>query len=195
MLMLLLLLLSAAWLPSFPKNLPTACIQILAAANLLAMFRLWDDLSDVSRDRNTKPGRVLCQTTHLTSFRWTCGIFGLTALTTLMLSNPKSGVGFILLAVFFALYYKLPWRKSWPRLSYHSLITKYPCFIALITVYRDDVNHQLQLMVLAATYLILCIYEVAHDPKLRTDPRCRAIAGIELITATITAAWITNSLF
>lgn len=194
MLMLFLLLLLAAWLPSFPNHVTTAAIQVLTTANLLAMFRLWDDLSDISKDRNTKPDRVLCQTAHLASFRWTCGILGVTALSTLMLTNPKSGVGFILLTAVFTIFYKLPWRTSWPRLSYHLLIVKYPCFVALISVPSAESDSQLNFMVMLATYLTLCCYEVAHDPKLRADVSCRFIAAIELIAAAITATWITSSL-
>ncbi len=110
-LMLFLLLLSAAWLPSFPNHVTTAAIQVLTAANLLAILRLWDDLSGISKDRNTKPDRVLCQTAHLASFRWTSGILAATALSTLMQTNPKSGVGFILLTAVFTISYKLPWRN------------------------------------------------------------------------------------
>ena len=194
MLMLFLLLLLAAWLPSFPNHVTTAAIQVLTAANLLAMFRLWDDLSDISKDRNTKPDRVLCQTAHLASFRWTCGILGVTAMSTLMLTNPKSGVGFIILTALFIIYYKLPGRSSWPRLSYHLLIFKYPCFIAFVSVYPDEANSHLHFMMMFLTYIVVCIYEVAHDAKLRADAWCRVIATIELITAAITVICITSSL-
>lgn len=194
MLMLMLLLLLAAWLTSRPDQPSTAGIQTLVIANLLVMFRLWDDLSDLATDRVTNPDRILCQTSHQTSFRRTCGILGITSFSILMSSDPKSGISFVLLTGFYAIYYKLPWRLSWPRLSYHLLIFKYPCFIALISVSQNEARPQIHLMVMFVTYLILCIYEVAHDPKLRADAWCRVIAGIELITAAIIAASIANSL-
>lgn len=194
MLLLLLLLLLAAWLHSIPGQTTTLGTQILITANLLAMFRLWDDLSDISADRTTEPDRVLCRTTHVTSFRWTCGILGSTALSMLMLNSSKSGVGFIILTAFFTIYYKLPGRSSWPRLSYHLLIIKYPCFIFLICVPQDHAARPLHLMLMLLTYLTLCIYEVIHDPRLRTDSTCRVIAKVELVLAAITATWITNAL-
>ncbi len=194
MLALLLLLLSTAWIPSFPTRMPIAAIQILLAINLLAMFRLWDDLSDTATDRTTEPGRVLCHTNHLASFRWTCVMLGITTVSIQMSVSPKSGIGLILLTAAFSIYYQLPWRSSWPRLSYHLLIFKYPCFVALIGVIQHESISELHLMMMFAAYLILCTYEVAHDPTLRADAWCRAIAGIELFAATITAIWITKTL-
>ena len=194
MLALLMLLLLAAWLPSLPKDALTAVNQVLIAANLLAMFRLWDDLSDLTSDRITNPDRVLCQTSHHASFRWTGVSLTLTATSMLMFTNPRSGVGFALLVIVFAIYYKLRWRSSWPRLSYHLLIFKYPCFIALICSCQNQTIGKLHLMLMLVAYFILCIYEVVHDPNLRADTWCRTIAGIELLAAIITASWVTNAL-
>jgi hypothetical protein len=194
MLLLLLLLFLAAWLPSLPTHTSTACIQILIVANLVAMFRLWDDLSDLPKDRTTKPDRILCQTSHEASFRWTCRILGITAFSMLTLTHLLNGIGFALLTAFFTLYYKSPWRTSWPRLSYHLLILKYPCFIALISISQDQPASQLRLMLILMTYLTLCIYEVIHDPELRADAWCRGIAGIELASAAVTAICITNAI-
>jgi len=194
MLLLLILLLSAAWLTSIPSVSKTLGIQILITANLLAMFRLWDDLSDIATDRNTKPNRILPKTSHQASFRWTCGILGVTSFSMLVLTSPRNSIGFLLLTAFFTIYYKQSWRTSWPRLSYHLLILKYPCFIALLCVPQDQAARPLHLMLMLLTYLILCIYEVVHDPRLRADARCRVIAKVELVLAVITATWITNAL-
>ena len=194
MLLLLFLLLLAAWLPSAPSHATTIGIQILITTNLLAMFRLWDDLSDIATDRTKKPDRILPQTSHQASFRWTCGILGITSFSMLVLTNPRNSIGFLLLTAFFMIYYKLPWRTSWPRLSYHLLILKYPCFIALICVSHDEATRPLHLMLMLLTYLILCIYEVVHDAQLRADAGCRIIAKVELVFAALTATWITNAL-
>lgn len=194
MLLLLILLLSAAWLPSIPGDAKTIVIQILITANLLAMFRLWDDLSDLVKDLTTKPARILPQTSHQVSFRWTCGILGITCFSMLLLSNPENSIGFLFLTALFTIYYKLPWRSSWPRLSYHLLMFKYPCFIALICISQDQPVRPAHLMLMLLTYLILCIYEVVHDPQLRADTRCRTIAKIELFLAAVIVTGITNAL-
>ncbi|MGB1814840.1 MAG: hypothetical protein ACPHJ3_05740 [Rubripirellula sp.] len=194
MLALLILLLLAAWLPAFPNDALTAVTQILITANLLAMFRLWDDLSDLAADRITNPDRVLCKTAHQALFRWTGVILTLTAISMLTATNPRSGIGFVFLVIIFAIYYKLPWRSLWPRLSYHLLILKYPCFIALICSCNNQTISNQHLMVMLVAYFILCIYEVVHDPDLRADTWCRGLAGIELLAAIITASWVTNTL-
>jgi hypothetical protein len=41
----------------------------------------------------------------------------------------------------------------------------------------------LRLIIALLAYFLLCIYEVIHDPALRSDTRCRLIAGTELVSA------------
>ena len=193
-LLLIPLLLFTAWIPSLPTHWADACTQTLLVANLVAMFRLWDDLSDLATDRTTHPNRVLCRSTNERSFRWTCRLLGMTALSLLLLTNPMNAIGFTLLTVIFAGYYRLPWRSSWPRLSYHLLIIKYPCFVALVSISADQPISALRLMLMLVTYLSLCIYEVVHDPQLRADTGCRLIAATELVSAAITVTYITTTI-
>lgn len=190
-LLLIPLLLFAAWIPSLPTRWADACTQTLLVANLVAMFRLWDDLSDLAVDRTTHPNRVLCRSSNERSFRWTCRVLGMTALSLLLLTNPMNAIGFTILTIIFASYYRLPWRSSWPRLSYHLLIIKYPCFVALISISADQPISTLRLMLIIVTYLSLCIYEVVHDPQLRADFWCRLIAAIEFVSAAIAVTCIT----
>ena len=190
-LLLIPLLLFAAWIPSLPTGWADACTQTLLEANLVAMFRLWDDLSDLAVDRTTHPNRVLCRSSNERSFRWTCRVLGMTALSLLLLTNPMNAIGFTILTIIFASYYRLPWRSSWPRLSYHLLIIKYPCFVALISISADQPISTLRLMLIIVTYLSLCIYEVVHDPQLRADFWCRLIAAIEFVSAAIAVTCIT----
>ena len=118
----------------------------------------------------------------------------MTALSLLLLTNPMNAIGFTLLTVIFAGYYRLPLRSSWPRLSYHLLIIKYPCFVALVSISADQPISALRLMLMLVTYLSLCIYEVAHDPQLRADIGCRLIAATELVSAAITVTYITTTI-
>ena len=193
-LLLIPLLLFAAWIPALPTRWADACTQTLLVANLVAMFRLWDDLSDLAVDRTTHPNRVLCRSSNERSFRWTCRVLGMTALSLLLLTNPMNAIGFTILTIIFASYYRLPWRSSWPRLSYHLLIIKYPCFVALISISADQPISTLRLMLIIVTYLSLCIYEVVHDPQLRADFWCRLIAAIEFVSAAIAVTCITVTL-
>lgn len=158
------------------------------------MFRLWDDLADLATDRITHPNRVLCRSSNERAFQWTCRVLGTTALSLLLLTNPMNGIGFVLLTITFAVYYRLPWRSSWPRLSYHLLTIKYPCFVALISICADQPISALRLMLMLVTYLSLCIYEVVHDPQLRADFWCQLIAATEFVSAAITVAYITTTM-
>ncbi|MDB4423135.1 hypothetical protein N9276_00990 [Rhodopirellula sp.] len=190
MLLLLIVLLLATWFPSMPIFSLTTIMQIWLAVILVAMFRLWDDLSDVPADRIKHPNRVLSFTTHENLFRRTCMSLGIAAFTTLLLSNPISIVGFGLLTAAFAVYYKLPWRKSWPRAGYHVLLLKYPCLIVLISMSAVVSIDEQRVILMLLTYVALCVYEVAHDPALRSDSHCRCIAAVEFIAASVLATYI-----
>ena len=187
MLGLLALLLSAAWIPSLPQNIPVIGLQIALAIVLTSMFRLWDDLADLSQDRIEHPDRVLSGTAHKKSFQRCCILLGATALVLLLSSgNLQTSIGFACLTILMVLFYKLPWRDAWPRVSYHLLMLKYPCFVLLISTcdHRTlDSSDSSRLILALLVYLLLCIYEVLHDPALRSDARCRQIAGIELVSA------------
>ncbi len=73
MCLLAVLLVVAAWCSRWPQWMSETRSMALADAGLtvllLAQFRLWDDLADLSRDRISDPGRVLCRTQHCRSFR------------------------------------------------------------------------------------------------------------------------------
>ena len=184
MLALLALLLSAAWIPSLPQNIPVIGLQIALAIVLISMFRLWDDLADLSRDRIEHPDRVLSGTAHEKWFQRSCILLGATTLVLLLSSgNLQTSIGFTCLTILFVLFYKLPWRDAWPRVSYHLLILKYPCFVILISTCENRIIESSRLILTLLVYLLLCIYEVIHDPALRSDARCRLIAGIELGSA------------
>lgn len=187
MLVLLALLLSAAWFPSLPDSIPNMGLPIALTILLISMFRLWDDLADLSQDRIKHPDRVLCVTVHEKSFQQFCMLLGATTLVLLLSSaNLQASIGFAGLTILFVLFYKLPWRDAWPRVSYHLLMLKYPCFVLLISTcdHRTlDSSDSSRLILALLVYLLLCIYEVLHDPALRSDARCRQIAGIELVSA------------
>ena len=188
MLGLLLLLLTAIWFPGFPDDVTTASLQVLLTVNLITMFRLWDDLADLPTDRTSKADRVLCRTSHETQFRWTCMCLGMTALGMLMLMAPLHGVGFVCLSAAFLAYYRSSWRRVWQRVSYHLLICKYPCILALVSYHQDGSLKPTQILLFSLTYLVLCIYEVVHDPERRADLWCRMIAACECLAACVIVA-------
>lgn len=183
MLALLALLLSAAWIPLLPDSIPKLGLSIALGIVLISMFRLWDDLADLRQDRIEHPDRVLSVTAHEKSFHRFCMLLGATTLVLLLSSgNLQTSIGFAALTILFALFYRRPWRAG-VRLRYHLLILKYPCFVLLISTRDNRPIDSSRLILALLVYLLLCIYEVLHDPSLRSDARCRLIAGIELASA------------
>jgi hypothetical protein len=184
MLALVVLLLTAVWFPLLPNSIAVICLQVFLAIVLISIFRLWDDLADLNQDRIQHPDRVLSGTDHARLFQRVCILLGTTVLAVLLASgNTQASLGFSCLVILFVCFYKLPWRANWPLVSYHLLILKYPLFVILISTCDDRPINQLHLIIALLAYFLLCIYEVIHDPVLRSDTRCRLIAGTELVFA------------
>lgn len=155
----------------------------------LFFLRLWDDLASLGQDRLRHPFRVLVRSKHLFFFRVVCasGLFlSFLGLASPVLFRPDEG----LLARFFwqagllgaiilglgVLYSSRSFFKSeWKQIGFfHLLLLKYP-ILAAVFAGRD-----LKTLVLAGLiYLLVNLYEFAHDSRHRASRYFRAVAFVE----------------
>lgn len=187
MLLLLLFLLLLSRVPRPPSEITGWLLwDTLLMTTLLFQFRLWDDLADIEQDQRHSPDRILVKTEYRTHFRILTGVVaGLNALLILQLSTWISLVIFGLLTGGLWLWYHYPQRHTFPILSFHIVLLKYPIFIELISAQERPVSMNVsmtnRITVPALAYLALCLYEVSSDPSLRKYPHARFIAAVQTI--------------
>jgi 4-hydroxybenzoate polyprenyltransferase len=132
----------------------------LTALLLLAQFRLWDDLADRERDRQTKPERVLVRVSAIGPFVAVCLALALINLTLAVVSGrgSTSVVACLLLNAAAAAWYA--WRPARRTLATDLvLLVKYPWFVIVIAA-----GSGAQIAVAAlAVYAAACAFEYWHD--------------------------------
>lgn len=164
---LALFLCLASMRAGWPATAFDFAINVLLAGTLLFQFRLWDDLSDVTRDALSHPDRVLPQAASRTHFRILLGgvfTFNLAMLTALKPATLL--VVFLLLNTTIFIWYRYL-SKVCPSavVSYHVVLIKYPVFMYLLSHGFTNINALLYAA--ALVYLCFCVHEVLHDTRLR----------------------------
>ena len=171
-----------------------------AAAYLLALLlvfelRLWDDLFDREIDRQQHPDRVLCRAASVRPFLGL--LFVTTAINfvlTAVLRPWWSLVALLALHLFLAIWYHVRDQTLAGRIAnYHVVLLKYPVIIWILGARTvTDCASPPLLFSLAAAYLGLCVYEVAHDAslrKLRVARICLAVESLLLAAVGCLAAY------
>ncbi len=162
-------------------------IDFMLTCSLLFQFRLWDDLSDVQRDRVEHPQRVLSQATSLSHFRWLLVISLLSNVGIVAVAKPMSSLlVFFGLDAFFVISYQL--RRALQRpcwFSFHGVLLKYPVFVYLMSpaVIGDD--WVILAYAMATIYLCFCVYEILHDESLHALQRATTLLGLEMVTLSV----------
>ncbi len=180
--------LTAGW-PTRPASL---VVNLLLAYSLVLQFRLWDDLSDVERDRVEHPERTLCRTKRMKLFRWILfGLFVMNFGLIVWLKPVNVVVVFLSLNWVFWLWYRMPQQNrlnDW--LSYHFVLLKYPIFVYLIRPDATGTATGSLLLAMVLVYLCFCVYEVLHDPSLRTFRGINIWLAVEMIALELVAILI-----
>ncbi len=171
----------AVLLPSFicagailPSRQSTTSLETVAsfvlAVLLVFEFRLWDDLADRVRDQERYPNRVLCQATSIVAFQRFCGVLAL--INMCLVAGLRSWWSFavlLLLHVLLAAWYGT--RDRWRAgivINYHAVLLKYAGFVLILgTTSHAKLTPRLFISSVVV-YLSLCVFEVLHDPQLRT---------------------------
>ena len=165
-------------------SLPTirdALIGCVLAYTLILIFRIGDDLADLSSDRLRHPERVLVQASTVTPIIVFASVLAAGDVL-LMLRQPLSIAVFFALSLFLALWYR--WRAllhAGPLVSAHVVLIKYPVISLLTCAHWDKLSQHTALPAFGTIYLGLCIYEQAHDRVVRESRGAQWIFAAEVV--------------
>ena len=167
-------------------SLPTvrdAMIGCVLAYTLVLVFRIVDDLADLSSDRLRHPDRVLVQASSVTPIIVLALVLAVGD-TLLMLRQPHSGARvavFFAISLFLGLWYHVRARFcAGPLVSAHVVLIKYPIISLLTCVSWDKLSQHTALPAFGAIYLSLCIYEQVHDRTVRESRWAQWIFAAEM---------------
>ena len=146
------------------RDLMMSCVL---AYTLVLVFRIADDLADLSSDRLRHPGRVLVQSSSVTPIV----VLGLVIAfgdILIMLSQLRPGARlavFATISLFLVLWYFLRAHlRAGPLASAHVILVKYPVISLLTCSSWDLLTLHTTLPSFGSIYLGMCIYEQVHDP-------------------------------
>lgn len=183
----------ATWAPLRPRSSLSLMLDVVLAATAVFALRLWDDLADRRRDAELRPQRVLCRAPSIAPFAWTL-VLALVA-EAAMLATARvywSLAGFAVLIGLLGAWYG--WRAKLgerPILNYHVVLLKYPALAVMLGLHEFSDLSLALLGPAAALYVVLCIYEVAHDPLLRHRRLAWFCACVEaLVLIALVVDWI-----
>jgi hypothetical protein len=157
----LLLTAAAAW-SARDVTSPLLSVTLLFGVVLLVQFRLWDDLEDRDRDRQTHPARVLVNAPtapfHFLLVALTAASF------TIVAYDPEAGAATLVLNVAVWCAYRIVRPRMSPNGWRFGLLPwKYSGFVAVMTLVLGDADLSRLAMAATATYVCASGYELLHD--------------------------------
>lgn len=168
-------------------SLPTvrdAAIGCVLAYTLVFVFRIADDLADLSSDRLHHPDRVLVQSPCVTPIIVLALVIAAGDILLLLLQPHAAARIAVLFAIsiFLLLWYR--WRTrlgAGPLAGAHVILLKYPVISVLTCAHWDKLSQHTALPALGALYLGLCIYEQFHDRVVRESRAAQWIFAAEVV--------------
>ncbi|HET6974207.1 MAG TPA: hypothetical protein VFH96_09300 [Pyrinomonadaceae bacterium] len=149
------------------RDVITSCVL---AYTLILVFRILDDLADLTNDRRRYPSRVLVQSSDLTPIMVLAFLIA-AADVLIILWQPQRALRLIVLAavsIFLALWYLLRMRfRAGPLVSAHLILIKYPVISLLTCTNWERLTVNTALPLFGTVYLGICIYEQLHDRAVR----------------------------
>jgi hypothetical protein len=154
--------------------------SFLHALTLLLQFRLWDDISDINRDKKEYPDRIMVQAKTLRPFMILAMVL-FAANLFLLAGQPgppqRFGV-FLLLNAAYLLWYNLLRGILHDRiLGYHMVLAKYPVIVFLLS--GDGGKTWTLLLAMAMVFICFALYEALHDRDLNKNCRVVRIRRLE----------------
>ena len=165
-------------------NVRQALVGCVLAYTLVLVFRICDDLADLSSDRVRHPGRVLVQVSNVTPIVVLALVIAAGDIL-VMLRQPQPGARIVIfsaISLFLGFWYR--WRArlgAGPLLSAHVVLIKYPVISLLTCVRLDELSQPAALPVFGAIYLGLCIYEQVHDRMVRESYGAKKVFVAEVV--------------
>jgi hypothetical protein len=155
-------------------------VQVGLTLSWIFQFRLWDDLHDRERDRKIHPHRVLVRTQSPAQFQCVAGLvsIGNFVATGLLLSWT---IAFTLLAPLNLILMALYCTGGIGRLIHAQIILiKYPVIVLMLSGGIAGFSVKTGLVILLI-YFTFAVYELLHDPSLRTGERGETALIVEAI--------------
>jgi hypothetical protein len=134
------------------------------ALMLLAQFRSWDDLADRGRDAVSHPDRVIVQAASIAPI---VGFSGALAILNICLAIERDASGIAITVLTTLIFVLGTWyavRTGRTAAGDHLLLSKYPAMVVVIAGARVLSQPFVILGSALALYLVVCAYEVWHDP-------------------------------
>lgn len=157
-----------------------SCLVILF---YLFTFRLWDDVASLEIDQTQHPERVLCKADNPKAIYYVIGVLFLASSIFFLVQNNQllsCIILFSLLSYYFIYYHVLKLQNK-PQLIYSYLrLIKYPSLTALLAS-TQKVNVLNLNIAMLIVFLIMMIYEIAHDKENFQKPSYKKIMSFEII--------------
>lgn len=154
---------------------PRLAVHAVLALLLIVEFRLWDDLSDLPRDRVDHPERVLCRAPSLNIFRAiVCLLGGLIVGLTAAWLPMHAVVGVTLLHVGYLVWYRLIHPRAGTLVQCHIVLLKYPLFVGLLS---GSINWP----VLIIVYLCFCVFDLLDDVRFEVASVAWTVMVVEVL--------------
>ncbi len=154
--------------------------SFLPALTLLLQFRLWDDISDIDRDRQKHPDRVMARAETLLPFIYlTAALFTVNLLLLAAQPGPPRRLWvFLLLNAAYLLWYNLLRGILHSRVfAYHVVLVKYPVIVFFLS--GDGGDMWSLLLAVVMVFISFSMYEALHDGELNQNSRVVQIRRLE----------------
>ena len=149
------------------RDVITGCVL---AYTLVLLFRIADDLADLTNDRRRYPSRVLVKASDLTPIIVLAFLIAASDIL-IFFWQPQTRMRITVLAavsISLALWYLLRMRLgAGPLVSAHVILIKYPAISLLTSRKWDRLTLNKALPLFGTLYLGICIHEQAHDRAVR----------------------------
>ena len=154
-----------------PASLGALAIPALQALGLTLAFRIWDDIEDRALDVVRHPTRVMAGARRTAPF-YALGFTVLSAALLSIVAEPfalRRVAALSVAAAILSVWYGVrPADGSRRALAEHVLAIKYPLFAyAVAPELPSEVMTVRAALVLAALYVLICVYEWIDDVELR----------------------------
>jgi hypothetical protein len=167
-------------------------IAFLLALSMIVPFRLADDLADRKHDQLHYADRELCTTQYLRSYKFALGLLACIAVIAVFFARGRIAMILLLAAFLYAAcwYNVREALRASAICNYHLVLAKYAAF-ALILIDPGSWCIPIEAWWSSATaYVLLLLWEVAHDATYRKSVTAKRLAVIEFFSWLVWTLWI-----
>jgi len=136
----------------------------LFLAVAIAVFRLWDDIADIERDRVRHPDRIVVNSAHLRTFILVI-LAGLGCLALMLLGESRDLISYAALLLILVFVYHTPAGQRLVRpVRAYIILVKYPVLLLIAAAFTTGRTWFVALIL----YIAVGLYEWYDDRELRS---------------------------